>query len=141
MNYDINQPTKIDKKTIQIGNNSNIIVNEYRKRGTCFYEVIFNNNGSEKFIGRYPRNNNLFEVEYLNGKILVFEEQYIESEKSVMPTNVYDLYDILDDCYYTETQEQAIKLFSNDMNTNFLINKDQLTIRNDIEKKKEIGLR
>ena len=140
-NYDINKIQILNKSMIKIGNNSGIIVNESKKRGNYFYDVIFVNNGMEKFIGRYPKNETIFKVVYSNGKILVFGEKYISSANALMPTNVYELYDILDDCYYSITEEEALKLFSEELNTSFLKNKDRLTIRCDVEKKKELTLR
>lgn len=144
LNHDVNNLNLINKTSMKISDNCCIIITEFRKRKKLLYDVVFKNNETKKFIGRYPKYDTLFNVKYFNGKILVYGEEFNKKIGSVVITNVYELYNILDDCYYSLAEEEALKLFYPEADINFLKNKDRLIVRVDLEKikrQKQLSLR
>ncbi len=132
-----NMETKLveEPKIIKIGEKCKISINEYKKRLDTFYDVVLNNNGNEIFIGRYMKTDKELIVYYNNGKILVCNEEYISSINDKAITNVFDLYDIVDDIFYSVSSAEALEIFNPNLSSDFLKNKDKQIVRNDIEKK------
>ena len=105
------------------------------KRGNEFTDVIFNNCGIEKFIGRYNNDIQNIKVLYNNGRVLVYSDKYIKEKNGVQITNVYTLYDILDDVCYSMTEEDLLKTFDPTLDSSYLKNSNKLIIRSDVEKR------
>lgn len=103
-----------------------------------YYEVVFVDNGSEKFIGEYEREDNRIEVAYSNGKILVYKNEYNFVQKRMCLTKVFDLYNINDDTFYACTEEEALNIFNSNLDSSFLNNKGNFLMRADVEKKKRL---
>ena len=130
-NNDINKPQlKYEPTIIRIDDKNYVSISEYSKRGNSFYDVIFNNNGKEVFIGRYNKILDNVKVMYNNGKILVYSDI-----KNNLIIKVYSLYDILDDTHYSLSEVEALQLFNPDLDTSFLKNKDRSVVRTDVEKR------
>ena len=48
-------------------NDSNfILISEYKKRNNEFYEIVFNNNGKENFLGKYNKDYGIVSAKYKN---------------------------------------------------------------------------
>ena len=136
MQNDINKPKlKYPPEIIKINDNNYISIAEYEKRNSTFYDVIFNNNGKEIFIGRYIKDFDIVKVMYKDGKILVYIDKYIKEKKGLYITDIYTLYDILDDVHYNESKEEMLRIFDPSLSDEFLINKNKILQRSDIEKK------
>ena len=140
MKYDINIPKLLEEPTIiEIGDASSIKVFYYEKRNTKYYDVILDANGKETFLGRYVREYNKVKAKYKDGRILIYNDIINASKREFEITKILALYDILDDVFYSCTEEEALNLFDNQLETNFLENKDNLIVRSDIEKRKRFN--
>ena len=124
---------------IIINNTNYITICEFQKRNCEFYEVVFNNNGNEIFLGRFIKESDKLNARYSDGKILIFMEDVIENEIHAV-TKVLGLYEILDDTFYSLTEENALKTFDSNLNSNYLKNKNNLIAREDLEKKQKIKI-
>lgn len=110
---------------------------EYRSK--LYYEVVFVNNGSEKFIGEYERDDNRIEVAYSNGKVLVYYNEYNTNQKRMCLSKVLTLYNIDDDTFYACTEEEALNIFNPNLDSSFLNDKENFIMRVDVEKKKRLS--
>lgn len=127
----VNEPRlKGEPNILKINENNLIIIYEYEKRSNNYFDVIFNNNGKEIFIGRYVSDSNI-KAMYKDGKILVFSS---EDNNLNCITKVHSLYDILDDTYYSLTELECLDLFDSRINANNIRQKNKLTARTDCEK-------
>ena len=136
MQNNINTPKlKYTPDIIKINENNFISISEYEKRNTTYYDIIFNNNGKEIFIGRYIKEFEPIKAMYNEGKILVYTDKYIQDKQQSYITNIYTLYDILDDVHYNETEEEMLKIFNPNLSDEYLMNKNKIVQRSDIEKK------
>lgn len=124
---------KYKAEIVNINENNYISVSEYEKRGNSFFDVVFNNNGKEIFIGRYNKELKKINVKYNNGKILVFTNDFIK-DKGVFITDVLSLYDVLDDTFYSVTKLEALNVFDPTIDSSYIKNKNKLIVRDDIEK-------
>lgn len=123
---------------IRINDKNFISIYEYKKDLNILFDVIFNNDGKEIFIGRFIKEFNNIRAKYHNGKILVYETSFIKKIKENHITKVYALYDIVDDTFYSVTEEEALVLFDLNLCTKHLKNKDNSLIRTDLEKMKRL---
>lgn len=124
-----------EPRIVKVNNNSYIKIQLYEKKNLKYYDIIFSDNGIEKFIGRFDTDIDNLNVIYKNGKILVYNDKYIPKYNTVNIVNVLALYDILDGVTVACTQEEALKLFDKNINYTCLVNPNQSIIRSDIEKK------
>ena len=121
---------------ININSTNYITISEFQKRNSEFYEVIFNNNGKEIFLGKFVKEYDKLNVSYRNGKILIFMENIVKENLHAI-TKVLSLYEILDDMFYSVTEENALKIFDSNLNSQFLKNKNNLIAREDLEKRQK----
>ena len=131
------------KKIVNINDHAAIELALYCQRHGAavseFYDVEFKINDKRILLGRF---NNIdqdcsLDVKYNNGKVLVFEEKYNKSTKKFEITKVHSLYEIVDDTFYSCTEEDAIDIFDKKLNSTYLENKDNMIYRADIEKIKK----
>lgn len=127
-----------DPKIIKIDENKYISSQLFEYRGKCYYDVIFNNEGEEKFIGRFDKENSIFETMYQSEKILVCYKEYNNINSSLCISKVACLYDIIDDTFFACTEEQAISIFDENYKFVNLTNKDNHIVRSDLIKKKQL---
>ena len=125
-------------KIIEISEESFISIQLYEFRSNKFYDVILYNNGIKQFVGRFDEKDSIFEVAYNNGKILVYYSEFDEQSKKMCVSEIAQLYDISDDTVYACTEELALKLFDDNMDSQTLKNKDNSVIRIDKEKRKRL---
>jgi len=135
---DNNLELRYQPEIIKINDKNYISIYEYRKDLNILFDIIFNNNGKEIFIGRFIKELNNIRAKYNNGKILVYETSFIKNIKENHITKVYALYDIVDDTFYSVTEEEALVLFDLNLCTKHLKNKDKSLIRTDLEKMKRL---
>lgn len=119
---------------IKINTNNYIVIGEYETKGNDFFDVIFFNNGKEIFLGRFNGDLKKINAQYNNEKIIIYNEEKLESNECVI-TNVLSMYNIIDDTFYSVSEEEAIKLFDSNINSLHLKNKNNLINRSDIRKK------
>lgn len=138
---DFNKPKLIyQPKIIKINDGSYVSVSEYEMRGNkCFFDVELNIPSKKIFIGRYIKEYNNVTAKYKDGKILVCNEEFIQEDKKMNITDVYTLYDILDDTHYNLTKIQALNLFDQSINSTYLKDKNKSILRSDIEKKQRLS--
>ena len=65
LNHDVSNLNRINKSSIKISDNSSVTITEFRKNKNLFYDVIFKNNETEKFIGRYNKISDNVKVKYI----------------------------------------------------------------------------
>lgn len=123
---------------ININELNSIIIGEFKKRNNEFYDFVFNNNGKEIFLGRFVKEYGKINAKYKDGKILIYIENVVENEINAI-TNVLGLYEIIDDTFYSVTEEMALKIFDSRLNTSYLKNKNNLIAREDIKKKQKVN--
>lgn len=140
MKYDINIPRLLEEPTIiKIGDTSYVKVCFYEKRNTKYYDVILNIDNKETFLGRFVKEFYKIKIKQKDGRILIYNDRINASKKSYEIIKVLGLYDILDDVFYSCTEEEALNLFDNKLETNFLENKNNLIVRSDVEKRKRFN--
>lgn len=122
---------------ININSTNYISIGEFQKRNSEFYEVIYNNNGKEIFLGRFVKEYEKLNVSYNNGKILIFMENRLKNNIFAI-TKVLALYEILDDTFYSVSEEEALKIFDPNLNSQFLKHKNNLIAREDLEKRQKL---
>lgn len=129
----------IEKPIIyKIDDNNYIKTQLLEKRGTKFYDVVFYNNGKEIFIGRFFNDLDNLKVAYNKGNILIYCDKYNEKEHKYNIVEVISLYNIIDDTFYSVTEEEALSIFDDKLISVFLKNKDKRINRNDLEKRKRL---
>lgn len=120
---------------IKIDDNNFITISEYTRRLDAFFDVVFNNHGKEIFIGRYKKDYDNIRAAYNNGRILVYTDKYVSEYRKDFVIKVHTLYDILDDLHYILKEEDALELFDPNTSKEWLMEKDNLMLRTDAEKK------
>lgn len=126
---------KYNPDIIKIDDNNFISISEYTLKLNTFFDVIFNNNGKEIFVGRYMKEFENIGALYNHGKILVYTYKYISEKYKDYIVKVHTLYDILDDFHYITTEENALEIFDPEISKDYLEDKDRMTFRIDINKK------
>ena len=121
---------------LKISENIYISIQKCELRGNKFIDVMLNNKGEEKFLGRFINENNRVCVKYNNGKILIYFDKFVDGKMQV--EKIYSLYDVLDDTFYSLTELEALNLFDEKRDATYLKNKNNLTVRSDLEKIKRI---
>lgn len=140
-NNNLNEKILIGSPNKVVINNTNfILISEYKKRNNDFYEIIFNNNGKEVFLGKFNKEFGKIAAKYNEGKILIFVENSI-NDKAYVITNVLGLYDILDDTFYSMTEEEALNTFDANLDSVYLKNKRNLIAREDVEKRHKVRIK
>ena len=129
-----------DRHIDKIGENAKIEIRHYRKKGETYYVVIFKIDEREVFLGKFPDDIEQLKADYVNGKILIFTDVFDQVSGLFKVDQVFSLYDILDDTFYSCTEAEALKTFDPFVDRKFLKNKDRLIARSDIEKKKRNGI-
>jgi len=127
-----------ERKIIKIDEKNFISSQLFEYRGKSYYDVIFNNDGKEKFIGRFENNNSTFETIYKDGKILICYLEYNNDNLNMCISKVACLYDMVDDTYFACTEEQAISIFDESYQLVNLKNKKNCIVRSDLIKKKRL---
>ena len=141
-NYDINTPKLIYPKDIlEIGKDSKIEIGLYKKRLNTFYDVIFIYKNKEIFLGRFDKEDYIFQVKYNNGKILIGYSQFQPKTKKVEYVDVLALYEIIDDTFYSCQKDTALNMFDPNIDPTFLKNKKSPIYRSDLEKVMRLNLR
>ena len=115
-----------EPEIIKINNNNYIKVSQYSYRNNTYYEVIFNNNGKDIFIGKYDTENQPVNAKYNDGKILVYTYDYVGENHNLEITKVLNLYDILDETFFCVTEEEALGIFDVDIDSSNLKNRDRI---------------
>lgn len=121
---------------IKIGENAVIEKGLYEKRGNKFYDIKIKLQDKEIFLGRFNKTFDRISVKYKDGKILICNEEFKKDSMKIV--DVLSLYDILDDTFYSCTEEEAIKIFNPNIDYSNLKNKKRNISRADIEKLKRI---
>lgn len=133
--YDINALKLLYPfEIINISEKALIKVGLYEKRGNLFYDVIFELNDKYIFLGRFDKTHNSFKVKYNDGKILICYEEFKNQEKEMKIIKVLSLYEIVDDTFYSCTEEEALELFNENLDSSYLKNKKNKILRSDVEK-------
>lgn len=114
---------------IIIDSNKYINVKLYEKNRIKYYEVVLNNNENEVFLGKYYENDSIFMVSCNKGKILIHNNQYFDEKGKTQIIEVLSLYDISDDVFYYCTEQEAVKLFDENLDTSSLKRKDKKLLR------------
>ena len=139
MNNDINIPKLLYPiEVMNIGDNIKLEIGLYEKRKNKFYDVILRINNSEFFLGRFNKTYNTVKAKYNDGKILIYTPEFNDNTKSMQIIEVLSLYEILDDTFYSCTQEEALNIFDNSIDSSYLKNKNKPIYRMDIEKNKRL---
>lgn len=127
---------KGELKIIKINDQNYILIGEYEHRQNEFFDVMFKNNNKEIFLGRFSKEFNRVSAKYNNGRILIYSEELINNE--YVMTSVLSLYDIIDDTFYSLTEEDAIKLFDPNMELSLIHKNKCLIARQDIAKRQKV---
>ncbi len=115
-----------EPEIIKINDNNYIKVSQYSYRNNTYYEVIFNNNGKDIFIGKYDTENQAVNAKYNNGKILIYTYDYVGENHNLGITKVLNLYDVLDETFFCVTEEEALCIFDDNIDSSNLKNKDRI---------------
>ena len=135
VNKNINIPKLVQsKEIIEIGKNLTIEKGLYEKRGSRFYDIILKNNDKEIFFGRFLKENNDIYIDYTDGKILISQKKYDNENKIFNIIKVMSLYEIIDNTFYSCTEEEALQIFDSTIDTSNLINGNNSIVRTDVEK-------
>ncbi len=130
---DINEPKPIgDPDIITIDKNLIIEIQNYKKRGEKYCDVTLINSltDDEKIIGRFMEPISRIKVLYNNGKLLIYNDKFNNDEKKDVITKVLALYNIIDDVVYSESQEEMLNIFDENINSSYLEDKNkQITKR------------
>ena len=124
-----------EPRKIIIDSNRYINIQLYEKNRIKYYEVVFYDNGKEIFLGNYYKDDSIFEVSYKNGKVLIHNDEFIQEIRKVQIIEVFALYDVCDGIFYYCTEEEAIKVFDERLDTSSLKRKNNKLLRNDFRKK------
>lgn len=139
MNNDINNPKLLyPLDTLKISEDVFVKIGLYEKRGNKFYDVFLNINDEEVFLGRFIKKFNKLKAKYNKGKILLYYDEFNENTKNMQIIEVLSLYEIIDDTFYSCTEEEALGIFDKNIDTRYLKNKHKPIYRADIEKKKRL---
>lgn len=137
--FDINIPKALGSPEIYKINDNNFIKSQlFQKRGDVFYDISFYNNGKEIFIGRFNKELYNLKFSYNNEKILLFYETFNSKKNKMDIIKVVSLYDVLDDTFIATTEEEALNIFDSNLDTAYLIDRDNFIFNSDIEKKKKL---
>ena len=115
-----------EPEIIKINENNYIKISEYKYKTNTYFEVIFNKNGEEIFIGRYDKEYDKVKAQYKDAKILIYIDKFINEKKDIFITKVLGLYDILDQTFYCVTEEEALNMFDFNIDTTYLKTKDRM---------------
>lgn len=130
---DINEPKPIgDPDIITIDKNLIIEIQNYKKRGEKYCDVTLINSltDDEKIIGRFMEPISRIKVLYNDGKLLIYNDKFNNDEKKDVITKVLALYNIIDDVVYSESQEEMLNIFDENINSSYLEDKNkQITKR------------
>ena len=138
VNYN-NEPKLLGPiETIKISENLTIKKGLYEKRGNAFYDISIVLLDKEIFIGRFPKDFNDIKIKYKDGKILVYYDELNEEYEKKIIIKVFSLYDIIDDVFYSCTEEEALTKFDDNIDTSYLKNRNNYIYRSDIEKTKRL---
>jgi len=129
---------KYEPTILKINEKNHIKIINLEKRGNNFCDVIFNNCGKEIFVGRYETETQNVKVLYNDGRILVYSDEFIDSEKKVEITNIHTLYDIVDDICFSMKQEDLLNLFDPSLNTSYLKKANKIINYSDVEKRRRL---
>lgn len=131
----IKKPRIIFSDIKEITDNNYISINLYEMNRKNYYEVIYHYFNKEVFFGKYYKTDFLLDVSYKNGKILVFTKEYNRENYKMEIAEVLALYNIDDDMFYYCTEEEAIKIFDENLNTLYLKNKNRKVLVSHIKKR------
>lgn len=134
--YDLNHEKILFIDNFQIGKDVIIRKEEIYKKRNKYYNVKLITNDSEIFIGKYNKTDDMFCVDYKNGKILISYKDFNMEQRQLTIVDVLSLYEILDDTFYSCTQAEALEQFDESLDCSYLRKKDSLIFRSDIEKKR-----
>ena len=136
----VNNETKLVYlfETIKINEKSFINIKLNEKRNNKFFDVIFNLNGKEIFLGRFAKDFNIINAKYKDGKILIYYENFNQNKHCMTINKVLSLYDILDDTFYSCTEIEALNIFDSSIDSSYLKQPENLIHRSDVEKSKRL---
>lgn len=119
---------------IKISDNSYISLYTFKDRMNIVYYVTLNIKDEEKLLGKFIEDCDFTRVKYKDGKILIYSEvQDLDTSKFNIE-KIHSLYDIADDTFYSCTEEEAINMFDDSLDSSHLKNKDNYIHRSDREK-------
>lgn len=123
----------------QINKTSYVGVQLREKRGNKFFDVLLINNDKEIFLARIRKELYNLKILVNNNKILIYSDEFDSINKKMQIIKVYSLYDIEDDIFYSCKEIEALNIFDDTIDNNYLINKNNNIARSDIEKKKRLN--
>ena len=122
----------------KITENAKVLIKKYEVRKNYFEDVILEISGQEILLGRFDQDVNLLFAMYKDGKILIGHKTFIDEVKDMKIVEIDALYEMADDTFYSCTEEEALKLFDDNIDTSYLKHKDKYIYRSDIEKKSRL---
>ena len=139
MNNDINKVKLIYTiDNIKISEEINIKINLCEKRGNRFYDVVFYLKDKEILLGRFDKEENKVCAKYKDGKILIYNNKFNKHTNQMEIIKVLSLYEIVDDTFYSCTEEEALNIFDKSIDASYLKNKNNPIYRSDIEKTRRL---
>ena len=121
---------------IKLGQDVKVSKGLYKLRENEFYDVVLTLKDKEIFIGRFNKTYDMFSVKYNNGKILSCYEDFDRDSAKMQIFEVLSLYEVVDDTFYSCTEEEALTMFDPNIDTSYLRNKNNPIYRTDTEKRK-----
>lgn len=124
-----------DAIKIIIDDNNYISVQLFEKQRIKYYEVTFINNEKQIFLGKFYKEDYLFNVSYKNGKILIHNDEFDHGLAQMQIKEVLALYDIIDDIFYYCTEENAVKIFDETIDSSNIKRKNNKLLRSSVKRR------
>ena len=112
-----------------INENSYLNINLYEKKRIKYYEAIFYNENNEIYIGKFYKDDSIIGAKYKDGKILLYNEQFNHELRKMNITEVLALYDMEDDIFYYCTEEEALRIFDENIDFSDLKSKNKKLLK------------
>lgn len=134
---DINKPKPIgDPNILQISKNIIVETQNFTKRNQTYCDVVLIDvlKNEQKFIGRFIEPQSKVKIKYNSGKILIYNDKFNTKLRKDVIVKVLALYSIIDDVIFAEDEETCLNIFDESIDTSFLKDKNNLTVKIDVER-------
>jgi len=132
MDINFSYPTITGKeKNININEKTFIKIKNYKKGASEYSIVTLHFNDKIVFIGKFSEEFDNLNAKYKDGRVLVY---FGNGEVK----KVLSLYEMVDDTFYSCTEEEALNIFDNTLDNSHIQNNNQLICRADSEKTRRL---
>ena len=132
MDFNFSYPTITGKeRKIEINDNTFILIKNYKKGASEYSIITLHLKDKKVLVGKFNEEFDNLNARYKDGRVLVyFGNGDIKK--------VLSLYEMVDDTFYSCTEEEAINIFDNTLDVSHIQNKNRPIYRMDSEKTRRI---